>query len=186
MKRNTSQFALTCLAISLALVARGDSAATWQSCRTDFDSFDVSNCLYRAKTGALSVSPHYLGRLFFGEHDLAVLISNEGLSYVNRAGGVIIPSVANMDNGADPFVHGLVRTLTRGRYGFADLQGRIVVPPIYDGALNEESEPPRVCMGCRTKCDGRYPNCEHHYFAGGEWFKLNNRGEVAKLTPMRQ
>ena len=81
-----------------------------------------------------------------------------------------------MDNGADSFHDGLVRIVRNGKYGFANRRGQVVIPPIYDGALNFEKGRAEACKGCQSKCDDR--DCEHHSFAGGEWFRINTKGTV--------
>ena len=103
--------------------------------------------------------------------------------YVDRRGFVIVMGVAAMDNGADSFHDGLVRVVRNGNYGFANRRGHLVVPPIYDGAMNFERGRAIVCKGCQNKCAG--PECEHHSFVGGEWFQIDVKGTVvARIHPV--
>jgi WG containing repeat len=82
-----------------------------------------------------------------------------------------------MDNGPDSFHDGLVRTVQNGRYGFANREGQIAMPTIYDGAMNFEKGLAALCQSCKIKCGG--PNCEYHSFAEGRWFQINTKGEIA-------
>ena len=143
------------------------------------DFKEVSNCVKLSKKGQLFIAPKYLRQLSFGKNGLAVVYSKEeGWMYVNRKGRVIISGVAAMDNGADVFHDGLVRFSQDKKWGFADERGKIIVAPIYDGAMNFENGLTKVCNGCRSECAGS--DCEHHVFSGGEWFYINTKGEIVK------
>jgi hypothetical protein len=145
------------------------------------DFKEVSDCVKKNKTGQLSIASQYLRQLSFGKNGLAVVYSKEeGWMYVNRKGRVIISGVAAMDNGTDVFHDGLVRFSQDKKWGFADEKGRIVVPPVYDGAMNFENGLAKVCRGCQSECVKS--DCEHHVFAGGEWFYINTKGKIVKKT----
>jgi hypothetical protein len=96
--------------------------------------------------------------------------------------GVAIAGVAVMDNWADSFHNGLVRFVRDGKYGFANRKGRVVIPSVYDGAMNFEKGLASVCKRCVNKCSD--PECEHHLFSEGEWFQIDTKGNVvARLHP---
>ncbi len=88
-----------------------------------------------------------------------------------------------MDNGADWFHDGLVRFVKGGKYGFANSKGQVVVPPVYDGAMNFEQGRAEVCKGCKSRCAD--PLCEYHLFAGGQWFRIDTKGNVLTQLPQR-
>jgi hypothetical protein len=46
--------------------------------------------------------------------------------------------------------------------------------------MNFENGLAKVCNACRLKCTGS--DCEHHIFAGGEWFYINTKGEIVKKS----
>lgn len=81
-----------------------------------------------------------------------------------------------MDNWADTFHDGLVRLVRKGKYAFANRSGQVVVPPIYDGAMQFDKGVAEVCKGCKSECAS--PDCEYHLFGGGEWFRINTKGAV--------
>lgn len=102
--------------------------------------------------------------------------------YVSRDGKVVVVGVASMDNAADSFHDGLVRVIRKGKYGFANRKGQLVVPAIYDGAMNFEKGQALVCKGCEIKAAG--PDSEHHFFAGGEWFRIDTKGvALSRVQP---
>jgi hypothetical protein len=171
---------LTLLVIFYALFAGSDINAEGRKCVLPAHDFkEVSNCVKLDKKGHLVIAPQYVRQLSFGENGLAVVYSKEeGWMYVNRKGRVIISGVAAMDNGADVFHDGLVRFSKNNKWGFADVKGKVVVPAIYDGALNFEKGLAKVCNACRSECAGT--DCEHHIFAGGEWVYINTKGENVK------
>ncbi|HXZ81231.1 MAG TPA: WG repeat-containing protein [Terriglobales bacterium] len=140
--------------------------------------------------GKLFIAQEYVSELEFDSHGLAQVFRNggeprHGWMYVDRKGRVIVQGVPIIDNWADEFSEGLVRTVINEKYGFADRQGRIVVAPRYDWAAPFEKGHAEVCIGCREVCvkpdnmgadsDG---DCEHHTVTGGEWFKINKLGRV--------
>jgi hypothetical protein len=113
----------------------------------------------------------------FDSHGLASVLSRrEGWMYVVRTGRVVISGVPSVDNGPDSFHDGLVRVVKNKKYGFANRQGQLVVPPVYDGAMNFENGRARVCKDCESKCADQ--SCEYHSFAGGEWFQIDTQGAV--------
>ncbi|MFH0784891.1 MAG: WG repeat-containing protein, partial [Pseudomonadota bacterium] len=103
-----------------------------------------------------------------------------GWMYVNKKGVVIVSGVATMDNWADSFHDGLVRFSRIDKWGFADTNGKEVVPPIYDGSLNFENGIARVCMGCRSEKESL--NSEYHNWTGGQWTCINARGETVTCS----
>ncbi len=88
-----------------------------------------------------------------------------------------------MDNGADWFHDGLVRFVKGGKYGFANSKGQVVIPPVYDGAMNFEQGRAEVCSGCKRKCAD--PFCEYHSFTGGQWLQIDTKGHVLTQLPQR-
>jgi hypothetical protein len=151
--------------------------ASTRSCVVDFEKGEIRGCLELRKDGALFVTAPVFKYLRFDSDGLAPVLSpNRGWMYVNKKGKVIISGVPSFDNGPDSFHDGVVRIVRSQKYGFADRQGRIVVPVIYDGALNFEKGRAKVCKNCRDKCMDR--ECEHHFFAGGEWVEIDPRGTI--------
>lgn len=155
------------------------TSATSAPCLFDFERGEVPNCILKSSTGVLSIAPQYLKDLEFDSHGLAAVKSpTDGWMYVNRKGRVLIRGVAVMDNAADAFHDGLVRVVKDKKYGFANRSGRIVIPPVYDGAMNFENGSAKICNRCQDKC--AEPACEHHFFLGGDWFFINTKGAILK------
>jgi hypothetical protein len=177
---NKRYLVLTSVIIFFVLFVRSEVNANGHKCVLPAQDFkEVSNCVKLNKKGQSFIAPQYLRQLSFAENGLAIVYSKEeGWMYVNRKGRVIISGVATMDNGADIFHDGLVRFSKNNKWGFADEKGEVIVPVIYDGALNFEKGLAKVCNGCWPECAGS--DCEHHVFAGGEWFYINTKGEIVK------
>ena len=132
------------------------------------------SCALIVRQGAQYIPSKYMRGALFNQYGLVGLgLDQGGRVYVNREGRIVIRYVALMDNGADPFHHGLVRLERSGKYGFADPKGRIVVPIRYDGAMNSDEYGPSICVGCKAEGDGEY-----HYFTGGQWFTLDSGGRL--------
>ncbi len=87
------------------------------------------------------------------------------------------------DNGADYFRSGLARYVARGKVGFIDKRGAIVIParfrhvsPFHDGYA-------QYCEGCRPVRDGEHPS-----LAGGRWRAIDKKGNpviAPLLSPFR-
>jgi WG repeat protein len=157
--------------------APSDSAASDTSCVYDFERGEVPDCLLKARNGVLAVTQQVLKQLRFDSHGLAAVMSRtNGWMYVSRTGKVVISGVPTIDNWADTFHDGLVRVARNEKYGFSNRQGRLVILPVYDGAMNFENGKAKVCKGCTIKCVE--PDCEYSVFSGGEWFQIDTKGAV--------
>lgn len=148
-----------------------------QSCLFDVERGEVPDCVY-SRMNTRFITPQYLKDLPFDSYGLAPVHVRDGWMYVNRTGRAVITGVPTFDNGPDDFHDGLVRFVKNNKYGFADRRGKVVVAPIYDGAMNFENGRAEVCKGCVDKCVAPY--CEYHVFSGGVWSTINSRGQVVK------
>jgi hypothetical protein len=153
------------------------AGATGAPCVFDSERGDVPDCVRVSTAGELSIAPQILKELSFDSFGLAAVLSKKtAWMYVTRKGRVIISGVPAIDNRADSFHDGLVRFVRKGKYGFANPSGQVIVPPIYDGAMNFDKGVAEVCKGCTNGCVS--PGCEYHMFRGGEWFRINIKGTV--------
>ena len=111
-------------------------------------------------------------RLGFEANGLAWVLTREGVFYVDRSGRSV--RTHWIDFGPDPFVDGLARGITRGKYGFVDDTLRFVIEPRFDFAFPFGSDGfAVVCNGCRSRRDGEYSVQE-----GGLWGVIDQRGTV--------
>lgn len=155
--------------------------ATGTPCVLDFERGKVPDCVHASRTGMHFITPRYLAELSYDSYGLAAVHSQgEGWMYVNRKGKVLIVGIPVFDNWADSFNDGLVRFVRNKKYGFANRRGLVVIPPVYDGAMQFDNGRAEVCKGCVVKCSE--PECEHHFFAGGAWFSINTRGEAVPFN----
>jgi hypothetical protein len=169
-----------------AFPVHGEINTEGRKCMLPAQDFkEVDDCVKKNKTGQLFIASQYLRQMSFGKNSLAVVYSKEeGWMYVNQKGRVIISGVAAMDNGADVFHDGLVRFSHDKKWGFADERGKIVILPIYDGAMNFGNGLAKVCRGCRSEC--AESECEHRVFAGGEWFYINTKGKIVNKVTSKE
>ena len=160
-------------------------------CLLDVDRDVVPDCLQEASNGKLIISPQYVKDLHFDSNGLATVWSEvppKAWMYVDRKGAVLITGVPSVENDADGFSEGLVRTVVDDKYGFADRQGNIVIKPAYDWASPFQRGTAEVCNKCRKMCimsdskmvdaDSVPGGCDHWMMVGGEWFKLNKKGRI--------
>jgi hypothetical protein len=161
---------------------RTDYVGKGSPCLFDFERGVVPDCIH-AGAGKLFVSEQYLHQLTFDSSGLAPIRSEAapyGWMYVNRKGKVVITGVPTLDNWADEFHEGLVRTVKNGKVGFANRKGKLVIPPNYDWAWPFENGVAEVCNGCREECTG---DCEHRIMVGGKRFQINRHGALLRQLP---
>jgi hypothetical protein len=136
----------------------------------------MDNCFSRDDEGRSVITPDNIKNCRFNSDGLsAVHNETEGWMYVDRSGKIIVSHVAVMDNWADDFHDGLVRVHRGDKWGFANTKGEMVVPPIYDGALNFENGFTWVCSGCKA---GYQKDGEYQIFLGGKWKRIDTSGII--------
>jgi hypothetical protein len=162
-------------------------------CQVDFELIQLPPCAVETENGQMRILKEFAEFVLthrqvgvaacpvtVNGHRLAwANLPDGGWAYFDRAGLVVVPNVAMMDNGASPFHFGLVRVTTKGKWGLSNSEGKLVVPLTYDGIL--EFEPGhgwRACAGCAIKADGEYS-----FLTGGRWFWLNKIGQVSGDAP---
>jgi hypothetical protein len=140
------------------------------------DTPTMPACVIQSRDGVVFIPKKYWMHPAFNRYGLsAFTIESFGRVYINRSGRIVIRNVGLMDNGPDEFHHGLVRINRDEMWGYADPDGRVVVPVKYSCAINSEDIGPLVCVGCRIEQQGEYQAC-----LDGHWFRTDTRGH---LTP---
>jgi hypothetical protein len=153
----------------------------------------VENCILQDQNGQSYIADEVIKQLHFDRHGLAQVRSEHdprhGWMYVNRRGRVVVNGVPSIDNFAEDFSGGLVRTVSDEKYGFANRRGQIVITPAYDWASPFKHGYAAVCNGCREMCalpggpveiasvEG---GCDHTTIVGGEWLRIDKRGRVVE------
>jgi hypothetical protein len=143
----------------------------------DVQDAKMESPVYIQSDGSRVVASRLLKQLSYESHGLAGIRVADGWMYVNRHGEAVT-GVPTFDNGPDEFRDGLVRFVKNKKYGFANRSGKVVIPPIYDGALPFQDGRADVCSGCVDKCVDH--ECEHRMFSGGEWLSINQKGAILK------
>ena len=125
----------------------------------------------------------------FGKYDMCfterfdqfaiVLLKGKGLVGIDRSENILF-NVYIMDNGPDYPSDGLFRIVQNGKIGYANLKGQIVIAAKYDCAYPFKKGKAEVGTGCQTKADGEY-----HYWAGGNWWTINKKGQIVKTSDSR-
>lgn len=83
------------------------------------------------------------------------------------------------DNGPDYFVEGLRRFVKKGKIGFADRNGKVIIEPKHDFVDYFNYGYASFCDGC----DWEKTDDEHKSIVGGKWGMMNAKGEtVLPLT----
>lgn len=85
----------------------------------------------------------------------------------------VLFTIATVDNGPDYPSEGMFRITEKGKVGFADIRGEIVVPPAFDAAMPFSGGFAAVCEGCTSISDGEYTE-----FRGGKWGFIDASGKM--------
>lgn len=95
---------------------------------------------------------------------------DQGMVAINRNKEVIFEAYI-FDNGPDYIVEGLFRIRRNGKTGFADPNGKVVIPAIYSCAYPFENGKAKVALNCDEISDG-----EHSSWESDEWFYIDKQG----------
>ena len=120
---------------------------------------------------SFQIYKNHLDRLQFNSNGLASVFVDGKVFYVLKDG--TSARVHYFDNGADYYIEGLTRTISKGKYGFIDEKLNIVIEPVYDFVFPFEKGIALVCNGCISVPDG-----EHTIISGGNWGAINKKGET--------
>ena len=156
------------------------SAVKTYPCMIQPDRDLVRDCINKDSQGKLFIPARYVQRLKFDETGLATVWSQSpqyGWMYVDNKGRVLVTGVAPYDNWADAFHDGLVRIMRRGKFGFANRAGSVVIPAVYDSAGNFDKGSAVVCQGCKKQKDC---HAEHCPLIGGQWVRIDQQGRVVE------
>jgi hypothetical protein len=83
----------------------------------------------------------------------------------------ILFDVFIFDNWPDPLSNGLFRIVKEGKIGYADIHGKIIIQPQFDGAYSFWDGKAKVGTGCKLKMFG-----EHSSWVGGTWYTIDTKG----------
>lgn len=136
------------------------------------ESFE--NCLCQGNPA--TINPEILKKVRFDSTGRAFIFADSGWILINRKGKAVLEGIVSMDNGPDYPESGLMRFIENGKWGYANIEGKKIIPAKYDGALPFENGVAAVCTGCKLRADG-----EHHSFDGGKQFNIDTLGH--KINP---
>lgn len=157
---------------------RAESDSVGGRCMFDTEIGVVSGCIIRNSSGKLFIAPRYVRQLPFDASGLAPLWSDsqpQGWMYADRKGRVVVTGVAAADNWACSFHDGLVQVTRDGKLGFANRAGRLVIPAVYDAAMDFEKGTAVVCEQCKAECHG-----EHCWCTCSHWLRIDTQGRFVE------
>jgi hypothetical protein len=177
--------ALIAIVVLTSIVASGrqdiESNSHDSTCTFDAERPDLPGCIVADTSGKLSITSRYVRELPFDRFGLAPVYSHKyGWMYANRTGIVVVSGVYGFDDWADEFHGGLVRVTRKGKFGFANRKGAIVIAAVYDGAFSFKNGSAIVCRQCRCERSG-----EHCVLRSGEWFRIDVSGKTLERLPQQ-
>lgn len=107
--------------------------------------------------------------------DLGMVAENETgkILGIDKNAGVLF-EVFNFDNGPDYPQDGLFRIVKDGKFGYADMKGRIVIEPKFACAFPFENGTAKVADDCLI-----IPEQEHSSWASANWYHIDKEGKPA-------
>ncbi|MGV8073024.1 MAG: WG repeat-containing protein [Syntrophobacteraceae bacterium] len=132
---------------------------------------------YRTSSGAVIIKPQFLVAEDFSSQGMAAVADASGWKFIDEKGKVVIRPFV-FDNGPDPFLEGLARFKNRGKFGFFDERGHVIIPARFDFATPFSDGLAAFCRDCREQTEG-----EHSSYEGGKWGFIDKKGHTA-ITPV--
>lgn len=133
---------------------------------------------YKTPSGQVRLPARYIMAEEFNAHGFAVVVENTGPFLIDQKGAHRF-QIFLFDNGPDPFSGGLARFVEKGRIGFFNEKGEIVIPASFDFARPFESAYTAACMGCKSVREERG---EHSMIKGGKWIVIDKKGNRVLKT----
>lgn len=138
---------------------------------------EYRNCATNVR-GRVVLSREHLRRIAYDRYGLGTVFV-EGRHYYVKANGSMLPVVA-LDNWADDYSEGLVRSAVNGRIAFYTRGFKQAIAPKYEWASPFKNGRSLVCIGCKTE----NPDEEgHRAIKGGKWGYINSKGR--ETVPVR-
>jgi hypothetical protein len=168
-----------------------------EPCRTDYSSEgnydlqpfeDLHTKLmgYKNKAGEVVIKPKFDRALTFSKLGIADVFIRPDKWYKIDLKGKILYQSYFFDNGPDYYVSELMRIIEKGKIGFANREGKIIIPPVFEFATPFGYSTPiaMVCKGCQEKLPPKkQAGCCHAEIVGGKWGMINSTGEI--IVPIK-
>lgn len=100
----------------------------------------------------------------------AIVSNNSEMIGIDRNENLLF-SVFSFDNGPDYVVEGLFRVMRNGKIGYANKQGKVVIPCQFDCAYYFEDGKAKVSNNCKRIKDGEY-----HRWISDDWYYIDKQG----------
>lgn len=110
----------------------------------------------------------------FDKIAIVSLKKHSGFYAIDRNEKVLF-EVLRIDNGPDYVKDGLFRIKKNEKIGFANQNGKIIIPPQFDCAYPFENGRAKVSMNCRTVNEG-----EHSRWISNDWYFIDKSGKQLK------
>jgi hypothetical protein len=146
-----------------------------------FEDLDTKLMGYKNKAGKVVIKPKFARALTFSKLGIADVFIEPNKWYKIDVKGKILYQSYFFDNGPDYYVAGLMRVVEKGKIGFANREGKIVIPAAFEFATSFSYSLPItiVCKGCQEKLPlTAQGGCHHSEMVGGKWGMINSKGEI--------
>jgi len=127
---------------------------------------------YKNNKGRVMIQPTYHLAGQFNQYGLAAVVDDSGWVYISMNGRRILKPYI-IDNGPDYFSEGLARFINRGKIGFMDEGGTIVISANFEFVLPFSEGLAAYCTGCKPVSEDEYLRIEE-----GKWGYINKTGEI--------
>jgi WG containing repeat len=140
-------------------------------CETMNGTIDTCIC----KSDSLRFNKDILTSLHFDSLGHASVFADSQWIMIDKEGVIILAGIAAADNGPDYTSDNRMRFRKDGKWGYANENGVVIIPAIFDGAMPFEDGIASVCVGCKVNYEGEYM-----LFDGGRKFSIDTLGNVIR------
>jgi hypothetical protein len=105
---------------------------------------------FKNGAGTIVIKPQFRYAYEFGPGGISAAVDGTTFVFIDKSGKVIAKAYA-FDNGPDYFQEGVARIVdAKGKVGFIDTKGKIVIAPQYDDAASFCNGKAEVAVGAKT------------------------------------
>jgi len=127
---------------------------------------------YKNDKGQVMIQPTYHLASEFNQNGIAAVLDDLGWVYITMNGRRLLKPYI-IDNGPDYYSEGVARFVSRGKIGFMNESGTVVISAQYDFVMPFSEGLAAYCVGCKPVSDNEY-----HRIEGGKWGYINKTGEI--------
>ena len=141
----------------------------------EYDEIGVKNAYVNLSGDTIVAAGKYLYCYTDTLKTIGMVLKNNGqIAAIDKSGKELF-EVFRYDNGPDYVSDGLFRIVDKGKIGYANMDGEIVILPIFDCAYPFKNGKAKVSLNCK-----KTPENEHQIWESNKWYSIDKTGKKIK------